>query len=236
MTPTKVLIVEDEELVALSIKAKLEKIGYASCGITCDYQSTTRVILEEQPDVILMDIELNGELDGIDISEKLIERFNVPIIFLSSIRDLEKAKRAVRTSSTGYLSKPIEEFQLSMTIESALEQHQKFSKLAKQSLNHLFVRDDQGLKRILLSDILWIKAGRSYCDIHTKSKKLTLSMSLGAVSKKLDNVKFLRIHKSYLVNQEHIERFQKGKITIHSETLPIGRIYMKKVKETLNVL
>lgn len=235
MTRAKVLIVEDEQLVALSIQAKLKRIGYEPCGITSDYQSTIQVIEREKPDLILMDIELNGILDGIDISGKLIERFNIPIIFISSIRDPKKARKAIKTSSTGYLTKPVDEFQLSMSIESSLEQHQKFSNLTKHTLNHLFVRDDKGQIKILFSDILWVEADRSYCIIHTEIKLYTLSMSLSAVSKKLDYFKFLRIHKSYLVNQQHIERLDKGKLIISSTSLPIGRIYSKKVRQSLNI-
>ncbi len=236
MTKTRVLIVEDEQLVALSIQAKLERIGHEPCGIVCDYQSTIQAVDREKPDVILMDIELHSSLDGIDISKKLIDRYNIPIIFISSIRDAEKAKKAIRTSSTGYLTKPIDEFQLSMSIEVSLEHHQKFSKFSKNGLNHLFVRDDHGQTKILYSDIFWIEADRSYCYIYTKGKKYTLSLSLGAVSKKLTHLKFLRIHKSYLVNQEHIENFERGKVIVNSNALPIGRIYAKKVKESLNIL
>jgi len=115
-----VLIVEDEGVVALSIQAALTKMGYTVVGIAVTGAEALSLAREHKPDVILMDIHIRGDMDGIQTTEKLNEISDIPVIFLTAYADDETVKRALKTKSTSYLVKPYNPRELYSNIEFAI--------------------------------------------------------------------------------------------------------------------
>jgi PAS domain S-box-containing protein len=115
-----VLIVEDEGVVALSIQAALTKMGYTVVGIAVTGAEALSLAREHKPDVILMDIHIKGDMDGIQTTEKLNEVSDIPVIFLTAYADDETVKRALKTKSTSYLVKPYNPRELYSNIEFAI--------------------------------------------------------------------------------------------------------------------
>jgi PAS domain S-box-containing protein len=123
MQEKSILIVEDEGVVALSIKAALTKMGYTVVGIAVSGKEAIALVTEKKPDVILMDIHIKGDIDGIQTTEKINAIMDVPVIFLTAYADDETVKRAIKTGSHGYLVKPYNPRELYSNIELAIYKH-----------------------------------------------------------------------------------------------------------------
>ena len=126
---TKILIVEDERIIALDLQARLERLGYDVLGVVSSGEDVLKHMAMCRPDVALMDITLKGEMDGIEIGQQLRDQFHVPVIYLTAHDDDATVKRAKITHPFGYLVKPYQEKTLHRTIQMALHNHQLERKL-----------------------------------------------------------------------------------------------------------
>jgi|GEM_PF-5479961 len=129
MAETKIFIVEDEKVVAVDIKNTLLHLGYAVCGIALSGEDALKQIKETQPALVLMDIVLTGDMDGIETAEHIRHRFNIPVIYLTAYADQGTLERAKITEPFGYIIKPFEGKELYTAIEMALYKHKMESKL-----------------------------------------------------------------------------------------------------------
>ncbi|MCK5036459.1 MAG: response regulator [Candidatus Sabulitectum sp.] len=123
MISAKIVIVEDEVLVALDLQNNLQQLGYHIASIFPDGQLALDYLEEETVDLVLMDIYLMGDLDGIDTAEKIKKRFNIPVIFLTAFADSEVIHRARKVGAYGYLLKPFRIRELEAMLEVALFNH-----------------------------------------------------------------------------------------------------------------
>ena len=124
MRTKRVLIVEDEPITALDLRARLETLGYAVPAIAASGKEAIGQAAEIRPDLALMDIRLAGDMDGITAAEIIRARFNIPVVYLTAYSDDETLQRAAITEPFGYLLKPFSERELRTTIEVALHKHQ----------------------------------------------------------------------------------------------------------------
>lgn len=109
MNKTKILIVEDERIVAIDIKATLEDHGFEILDIVISGEEAIEKALELKPDLILMDIFLKGQLTGIDAVQKIKEKMDIPVIYLTAYEDKKTMNKAQETNPVGYIVKPFEE-------------------------------------------------------------------------------------------------------------------------------
>lgn len=130
----RILIVENDELVSLFIQLKLELFGYESIGKASRGEDAIDMAGSLRPDLILMDIQLDGEIDGITAAETIRSKFNLPVIFLTGNRSEEELSRATRAHAFGYVIKPFSDQELRAVIEMALYKHQAESKLQVSDL------------------------------------------------------------------------------------------------------
>jgi len=127
-----ILIVEDELLIAKNLSYKLEKLGYEIVGIVCSGADAIQRAIEMKPDLILMDIVIKGDIDGIETAALINQELDIPIIYTTAYADDETLQRAENTGSYGYLLKPFKERELHATIKIALSKHQEAVKMRKQ--------------------------------------------------------------------------------------------------------
>ncbi|MGB7294854.1 MAG: diguanylate cyclase [Candidatus Aminicenantales bacterium] len=132
METTRILIVEDEGLIARDIENMVRNAGYEVCGTAGTGKEAVEKAEASQPDLILMDIILRGDMDGVDAAEKIRERFNIPVIYLTAHTDENTLQRAKLTAPLGYTLKPVEQKELLTVIEMALYKHQMESKLIER--------------------------------------------------------------------------------------------------------
>ncbi|MDJ0725308.1 MAG: EAL domain-containing protein [Prochloraceae cyanobacterium] len=133
---TNILIVEDELLIAKNLARKLKKLGYNVNGIVSSGQAAIAKFTETQPDLILMDIAIKGDMDGIETATQIRDIDDVPIIYLTAYADDETLERAAQTGSYGYLLKPFKEKELHATIKIALSKHKEQEKIQKSFVEY----------------------------------------------------------------------------------------------------
>jgi CheY-like chemotaxis protein len=119
----KILVVEDERIIASGIKKDLESMGYTVADIASSGPQAIEIASMEKPDLVLMDIVLKGDMDGIEAAHEIINRYDIPIIYLTAYADEEILERAMVTEPYGYLIKPFNDSELKANIEMALYKH-----------------------------------------------------------------------------------------------------------------
>ena len=124
MAEPRILLVEDESIVAFDVQRTLEALGYRVCGMVCRGDESIQVAAQTQPDLVLMDIKLKGEIDGIEAAERITASFDIPVVYLTAYADEQSLQRAKVTAPFGYILKPFEERDLRAAIEMALYRHQ----------------------------------------------------------------------------------------------------------------
>jgi CheY-like chemotaxis protein len=125
MGAAKIMIVEDEFVVARDLQFSLETLGYDVCGAVDNAESALSTAMNERPDLVLMDIILKGSRDGIDAAQDLHDRLSIPVVFLTANANESLIERAKQTEPYGYLIKPFLDRELRTTIEMALFKSQR---------------------------------------------------------------------------------------------------------------
>ncbi|MEG4119105.1 ATP-binding protein [Microcoleus sp. N9_B4] len=129
MNPVKILVVEDEVIVAQDIAGRLKKLGYAVTATVSSGEEAIQKALENPPDLVLMDIVLKGDMDGVTAAEKIRINRNVPTIFLTAYADAQTLQRAKLTDPFGYIIKPFQQNDLRVAIEIAMHRHEIETKM-----------------------------------------------------------------------------------------------------------
>jgi len=129
MKSKKILIVEDEIIIAMEIADRLKSMGYEVLRIVSNGEMAIKTALSEKPDLILMDIMIQGDMDGIETASKILAHSSIPVIYLTANADESTLERAKVSDAFAYLIKPFEERELNTTIEMALYKHKMEAKL-----------------------------------------------------------------------------------------------------------
>jgi diguanylate cyclase (GGDEF)-like protein/PAS domain S-box-containing protein len=132
MNNESILIVEDEKIIALDLQRRLERFGFSVVGMAASGSEAIDLARDREPDIILMDIRLEGEMDGIEASKRIRAQFAIPVIFLTAYTDEKTLERAKEVEPFGYILKPFKERELYTTIDIALYKHSIDKKLRKQ--------------------------------------------------------------------------------------------------------
>lgn len=227
----KILIVEDEMVIGANVSLQLTELGYKVTGLVSRGEEALKHIAENPPDILLLDINLKGNLDGIETAEKMQETQNIPIIYLTANSDDTNFNRAKKTHPFGFISKPYKKLDLQRTIELTLSQiaSNGDASNALQNLDSLilsdsiFVRHLNSMVKVDINDILYIEAERNYCRIYSKNKEYLLVMTLKDMDEKLPSKHFLRVHRSFIVNISQINELATSHIVIGKKAIPISK-------------
>lgn len=131
MIEKKILVVEDESIVAEDLRDSLINLGYAVPSVVSSGEKAIRTAMDISPDLVLMDIVLQGEMDGIEAAKQIRLNYDIPIVYLTSYSDEQILERAKITEPYGYIIKPFKERELNINIEIALYKHKMEKKLKK---------------------------------------------------------------------------------------------------------
>jgi PAS domain S-box-containing protein len=143
MTDAKILVAEDEVIVAKNIETRLNRSGYVVSAIALSGQEAVQQASETRPDLVLMDVKLAGEMDGIEAAEQIRVRFGIPVVYLTAYADEETLQRAKMTEPFGYVLKPFKAEELCSAIEVALHRHEMDKKLKESEARYRAVVEDQ---------------------------------------------------------------------------------------------
>ncbi|UUX91315.1 response regulator [Methanoplanus endosymbiosus] len=118
MKEFSILIVEDDAIISMDIEQRVQKLGHKVVGVVDRAEKAFRTIIEKKPDLILMDINLKGEMDGISIADRLYKEMNIRVIYITAYSDAGMKERAEKTYPLGYIIKPIRENELNRVLEA----------------------------------------------------------------------------------------------------------------------
>ncbi|GAA4051631.1 hypothetical protein GCM10022409_43140 [Hymenobacter glaciei] len=239
----KVLIVEDEFIIAAHLRTIVEGLGHEVIGVA-DRATEALALLRgaaELPALALLDITLRGELDGIDLASRLRAEFGLPFVFVTSLADAVTVARAKQARPLGYLVKPFDEQEVFVALEMALAATETPSTNPAPTLDatptSLFVRDRKQLVRVDFADICWLEADGNYTTMHTcLGFRYTAVAALKQVEERLPPADFLRIHKSYIVALNKITALSGQTVVVEGQHIPVGRAYHPALLSRLNLL
>lgn len=232
MQNIKIGIVEDEVIIADSIACLLGDLGYNTCEPTGNYDEALAMIETEKPDILLLDIHLNRSRSGIEIAEYLRKNYKIPFIFLTANSDAATLDRAKKARPNAYLVKPFQKVDLYVAIEIALYNFNHgeaqssiitpTTNAAEVSKDWIFIKDGQYMHKVQFDDILHLSSDHVYVTVHTRTKKFLVRASMQEYLSKLDS-RFLRVHRSYAVNVDKIDKINSVYLVVAGEQLPISK-------------
>ncbi len=229
-----VLIVEDEPLIADDLSFHLKDIGISDVRIALKYQDAIHKISEQSFDLILLDINLSGERDGIDVANFINRNQLVPFIFVTSYYDEQTLSRAKETDPIAYILKPFNKQDIQVNIEMAF--HKLESRSTPDLPDKFFIKDKEGLVSIAPEEIDYVEAFDNYAKVYSGSQSFIISHTLKSVEEKLTFYGFERVHKSYLVNFPRISMISEGYIFFGENKVPIGRAYKTGFMSKISLL
>jgi len=236
-----ILLVEDNLSFALEIEMLIKELGYGFAGQVDNAKDAVEAIQMQKPNLVLMDIGIKGEVNGIELASSL-EKENVPFIFITQSRDQRTYQSAQSLKPLAYLVKPFDLFTLRSTIEQAVRiskaPNDKHENKAEVDQDSFYIRNNNILNRINYSDIYWIKSDGNYCNIHTETKKFVTKISLVSMMRKMEKLEFIRVHKQYIVPVQRIENINlfNNVLYIGDKKIPIGRSYKSSLVKHLDLI
>ena len=253
MAKINVLVVEDESIVSKDIQHSLKKLGYNVVGAASTGEKAIELASSTNPDIILMDIMLKGDLSGIDASEEINKAHAIPIIFLTAYADESTLSKAKITEPYGYILKPFKEIDLHTTIEMAIYKHGReqevvkerdllytlvSNKDSKQGAGYIFVKSNSKLVKLKDEEIYYIEALKDYVVIHTAETRYTIHSTMKDIERKLGNDEFIRIHRSFIVRLDKIATIEYPNLTLEEidKLIPIGGSYKDELNNRINLV
>ena len=242
-----VLIVEDEPNYADTLEMFIDELGYKLAGLADEGQKALKLFRENQPDIVLLDINIQGELSGIDLAHLFQAERPTPVIFITSYDDKETFEKAKRTGPHAYLIKPFDPAQLERSMELAtlrtftsdeenvFEQDEQHAILAKE---FFFVKERNKLVKLMIEDILWVSVEDKYCILNTVEKKFVIRLSLKELAQKLKAEVFVQTHRSHIVNIKKVDDIDLSEFTIsiNNQQVPLGKSYKDNLLYRLQML
>lgn len=226
----KVLIVEDEVLIADSIANMLLRNGYEVLESAISFQEAITLFDCHQPDITLLDIRLSGAGSGIDVANYIREKNeDAAFIFLTSQKDRRYLDAAKPTRPAGYLNKPIQPANLLSMLEIALYNASSKSSNLKPD-QYLLI----GNSRIKMSNIKFLKAEHVYVRIFTGDGNSALyRTTLSELLEKLQERHFIRTHRSFIVNLNWVTGYDEQEVKLGKDRVPVSRANRRKVLDLL---
>lgn len=246
MCKVKVGVVEDEAVIADHICDTLESMGYLVTEPAMNYTEAVTMIEDEQPDLLLLDIQLAGKKDGIDVARHVRNTYDIPFIFLTANADSATVSRAKEVSPPAYLVKPFNKDDLYTSIEICLANAAKnvsstANEVAPEVVEEhvikdsLFVKDSSSFRKVRFADILYLKSDHVYVEVHTKGKDYLVRTAMKDFLPKFDSANFFQVHRSFVVNLDHVNGISQVSVEVGTEQIPIGKTYRSELLGKLNL-
>lgn len=227
MKNSKILIVEDEQIIAENLRFILNDYGYNCVDVAMDVLETENLFKETEYDLVLMDINLGDVsiIDGVDLIKLLSKKYNFAHLYVTANADKKTVKKAKDTNPDGYIVKPFLNSSIYANVEIALN-----------TLNEkvFYILTNKGRKKqISISKITNIIADGAYANIYTlNDDKFIVRKSLIEISMMYPSI-FIRIHKSILIHKNHIQGYTSKFVKINNRDLTIGRTYKSHFLEQI---
>ena len=238
-----ILIVEDEALFASKMEMQIDKLGHNCVGIEDNSVSALHLIESEPVTLILMDINIQGDYDGIELAEKIQSQRDITILFVTSNHDDLSFKRATRNGAAGFITKPFTDIQLQRAIELAISQKKQkdlpsAEEISRVEGDSIFIKKTKAIVKVLFEDIFYLEADGRYSRIYTKGEKFLVRQALKKLTERLPVTQFIQCHRSYVVNINKIKsvNIEDDVILLEERTVPLSRREKDRLLERLDYI
>lgn len=218
----RILIVEDEILIAETIKLYLQEQGHTVQNICISYDEAVTAYQKEQPDLVLLDIRLYGKKSGIDFAKFLLEQEEkTPFIYLTSHYESRVLDIALETQPMGYLAKPIQKQSLWTTVMNAY----RLANAKQEAEKEMVLFDGQTNHKVKDKEIVFIKSDHVYANVHLlNGRKIITRKPLGQILDQIRSKFLFQCHRSYIINIEQISSWGKDTLTLmNGSKVPVSR-------------
>lgn len=238
MEKALILIVEDQKLVAQSIESMVKEHGMEVLGTAPSGEAALAFAEQRPPDLVIMDIKLQGNLDGIKTAKALNESSKVPVIFLSDFTDNVTVKKALTAYPVNYLAKPFTERDLMRSIELAIHNANALrAKHNNENDEFVFLKTGpQTYSRLDYNHIVYLEAERAYCRVHGLDETHVIAASMATLLDQLNPARFVKIHRSFAVNVRKVREFTGGEVLVGEHRLPVSEQHRAELMNRLNIL
>ena len=245
-----ILVTEDEIIVRKDIERCLENLGYNIVAATDNGLDAIELAEKTKPDLCLMDIMIKGDMTGIDAAVEIKKNMDVPVVFLTAYADEPTLAAAKVAEPYGYILKPFKDTDIQAAVEMALHKHEKEKELKQEvdflrsltahneSADTLFVKNRSRLMHVKHNDLVFVEALKDYVVVHTKEESYTIHSTMKEIERKLSDSRFVRVHRSYIVNMNSIESIKHSNITLEGveKEIPVGGSYKDALAGRINLL
>jgi two-component system, LytTR family, response regulator len=230
------IIVDDSLVARKALTQLIAQVDYLNLKKECSSPLEAYNYLKtETVDLIFLDIEMPG-MTGLELVKNLKQR---PIIILISSKK-EYAVEAFELNVADYILKPVTLARFMVAVDKAKEiydhKDKKTELVGERDQDYIFVRSNSVLAKIKLNDILYVQAYGDYVKIFTKEKQNLVHCTLKSIEEKLASGKFYRLHRSYIIAIDHIDKIEENDAYIGKQAIPIGEQYKKELLAKLNLL
>jgi DNA-binding LytR/AlgR family response regulator len=244
----KLLVVEDDMIIAANISLQLTNLGYEVTGIESRGEAVVHHVEANRPDIVLLDINLRGSLDGIDTAHAIQQFWDIPIIYVTANTDAATFDRAKETRPHAFIVKPIKNVDLQRAIELVISRmeatHLRLPDTAQaRSENALvvlsdriFVRHKDKMVKIVIDDILYLEADRNYCHVFTTDREYLLATTLKAMEDKLSARQFVRVHRSFVVNLRRVDEVSETHVGLAGKTIPLSHLLRDDLLQRIQMI
>ncbi len=237
----KILVVEDEMIIADNICMILEDIGYEAVEPAINYPEAIETIEAENPDLIILDIQLAGKLDGVDLAQTINKDYKIPFIFLTSNSDSQTLERVKKVNPHAFLVKPFKKEDLYSSIELSMHSYMQNqqNKAGQEDVSlikdAIFVKDKNLFHKIKLESIRFLKSEHVYVEVYTvDDKKYLIRGSLSRLSDRLP-ANFYQTHRSFTINLDHMDAINSAYVIIGDDRVPIGKNYREELLSRIRI-
>jgi len=236
MNPIKIYIVEDIAISRMSLETMLLENNYEVVGSAAKAEVAWEEIQESLPNLILLDINLAGDKNGIWLAQQVRKHLNIAIVYLTAYGDQQTLKEVLETKPNGYLMKPYQEPTLLTTISIALTNFLESQNKAIHLESNIFIKDGHIKIKINTNDIYYVKSDGNYIEIILEQKTYVVRNKLVEFKKELPHNLFFQSHQRYLININKITVLKKDIVIVKGIEIPLSLKYKKAIEEILAVM
>jgi len=236
----RILIVEDNLSFALELEMLLNALDYQIIGRADHSAVALEMIYSLHPDLILMDIEINGKLSGLDIG-RAVAHLDIPILYITAMHGVTYEQAGELPGTIGYLVKPVDKITLRTAINLAVARAAQ-NKVAQSEAEHrdnfvnrdyLFFKKKEVYYKVAFQEIGYIKSNDNYCEIYTTTGNVySLRVPIGKLEEILPTSLFIRTHRQYIVSASLIKEVNllEGTLSVLGKTIPFSRENKQKIE------
>lgn len=248
-----ILIVEDELLIAAEIERILYRLGHKPLEPVDNSDGALSLLAQHPVELVLMDINIAGDCDGIATALMIRRQFSTPVVFLTARSDATTVNRAKLAHPYGYVLKPFTEQSLRAQIEVALfnanqsppppqlpappvASEAPTSAPLPLSGKYVFIRKGAGHVKVMHEDILYFEALQNYVRLHTATESYVFDYTLKVLEQQLPD-HFFKTHRSHIVNLDHVQAYEEGYVLLGKDNyVPVSRSCKEELKNRLFLL